>query len=256
MPAKTQHPRIVDQNDTKKSEPKATAPKEDIEQLSQEELKKDPEAQAYLNDADKQPEPSNQENPEVSAEPSQEDVKAEEKPVEEPKKDDVQAAPVAPQAPAIDLNSLGKNGGEGLVALVSLITQLQSQVSTLQAQMASKVDSNRVDPKVFLVSGADVNDKVRHESKKDRMKANLAAQPKVPIFIPLEGKEKVGQASLPVTMNGYRLNVPKGIYIDVPKQIGEEIRNSLNQTAQALENAFRLDNDPNINADKKAALEL
>jgi hypothetical protein len=74
---------------------------------------------------------------------------------------------------------------------------------------------------------------MRHKNKADAMKARLAKQPKVSIFVPLEGKEKVKQAFLPVTLNGYRLNVPKGVYVEVPQQIADIVMESLNQTEQA-----------------------
>jgi len=42
------------------------------------------------------------------------------------------------------------------------------------------------------------------------MKALLAAQPVVSIMVPLETGEPKG-TQLPVTINGYRVNVPKGV---------------------------------------------
>ncbi len=89
-----------------------------------------------------------------------------------------------------------------------------------------------------------------HKSKAQRMKEHLAKQEKVPVFIPLEGKEKMG-TFLPVTLNGYRLNVPKGVYVQVPKQVQEEIMNSLNQTQAALDNKYNMDN-----ADEKTTAAL
>src|ERR1035437_1016317 len=79
-----------------------------------------------------------------------------------------------------------------------------------------------------------------HKSDADKMKANLAAQPKVRIYVPLEGKEKMG-TQLPVTVNGYRVNIPKGVYVDVPEQIADIVTYSLNQTQQAIESSKRLD---------------
>lgn len=80
----------------------------------------------------------------------------------------------------------------------------------------------------------------RHKSKAQRMKENLEKQDKVMVFVPLEGKEKPG-TQLPVTLNGYRVNVPKGKYVKVPMQIGQIIMDSLNQTEEAVNNAFRVD---------------
>ena len=71
-------------------------------------------------------------------------------------------------------------------------------------------------------------------SKAEIMKAKLAKQPKVTIIIPLEKGEKRG-TTFPVTLNRYRLNIQKGRYVKVPKQIARIIIKSQNQTAEALE---------------------
>lgn len=81
-----------------------------------------------------------------------------------------------------------------------------------------------------------------HKSKSERMKEKLKLQPKVRVFMPLEGKEKPGTL-FPVTLNGYRVNVPKGVYVEVPEQVGDIIMSSLNQTAEAENNPMRIDAD-------------
>lgn len=78
-----------------------------------------------------------------------------------------------------------------------------------------------------------------HASKAEIMKKHLEKQPKVRMFIPLQGQEKAGTI-LPVVMNGYRINVPKGMYVDLPQQVADLLTNSFNQTEQAGA-AFRLD---------------
>ncbi len=89
-----------------------------------------------------------------------------------------------------------------------------------------------------------------HEDKSRRMKEHLAKQPRVKIFVPLEGKEKPG-TQLPVTMNGYRMNIPKGVYCEVPEQVAQIIMDSLNQTEAATNIPQRLDLS---NEQKKKAL--
>lgn len=81
-----------------------------------------------------------------------------------------------------------------------------------------------------------------HKTKAEIIKEKLKAQPRVRIFVPLEGKEKLGQ-QLPITINGYAVKIPKGVYVEVPMQIGEIVTDSLNQTQQALDNPLRLDLD-------------
>lgn len=89
-----------------------------------------------------------------------------------------------------------------------------------------------------------------HKSKAARMKEALEKQEKVPVFVPLDGKEKKG-TQLPVTLNGYRVNVPKGLYVKVPQQVAQVIMDSLNQTQEATDIPQNLDN---MDEARKAAL--
>lgn len=82
---------------------------------------------------------------------------------------------------------------------------------------------------------------VHHETRVERMKKNLAKQEIKSIMIPLGPKEKVG-TTLPVILDGYRLNIPKGEYIDVPMQVAKVVADSQNQTIRAGQN-MRLDSD-------------
>jgi hypothetical protein len=63
-------------------------------------------------------------------------------------------------------------------------------------------------------------------SKAEQMKANLDAQPKVRIHIPLERGEKKG-AVMHFCINGYRLSYPKGAMVDVPEQVAQMIAERL-----------------------------
>jgi len=74
----------------------------------------------------------------------------------------------------------------------------------------------------------------------DIMREKLKAQPKVRIYIPPAPKEKAG-STFSVTLNGYRLNIPIGKYIDVPEQVADIIRDSFQQTDDAINNKYRLD---------------
>jgi Fe-S cluster assembly scaffold protein SufB len=79
-----------------------------------------------------------------------------------------------------------------------------------------------------------------HKGKAQKMKESLQKQPKVRVFMPLEGKEKPG-TQFPVTLNGYRVNVPKGVYVEIPQQVADVIMDSLNQTVEAEHNPFLID---------------
>ena len=74
-------------------------------------------------------------------------------------------------------------------------------------------------------------------SKAASMKRKLDLQSKISIMIPLEG-DKPG-ATFPVTLNGLRMNILKGMYVPVPKQVGEVIMESQNQTQEALAGPMR-----------------
>jgi len=75
-------------------------------------------------------------------------------------------------------------------------------------------------------------------------KAALAKQPKVRIFIPLGINEKKGKCPPEsVTINGYRMELPKGEYVTVPQGVADLIEKHYNMTAENTEagEAFRLD---------------
>lgn len=112
----------------------------------------------------------------------------------------------------------------------------------LEAQSRAMDEKMKNMQPVATASAADkANAAVLHKAKATRMKENLAKQPKVKVFVPLEGKEKKG-TQLPVTLNGYRVNVPKGLYVEVPEQVGQVIMESLNQTQEATDIPQNLDN--------------
>lgn len=64
------------------------------------------------------------------------------------------------------------------------------------------------------------------------MKSFLSKQPTVSIFIPLEPGEPKGTL-YPVEMNGYKVKVPKNVYVDVPRPIADIIKQSLNVYEEA-----------------------
>lgn len=70
-------------------------------------------------------------------------------------------------------------------------------------------------------------------SKAEIMKKSLLSQPRVNIFIPRADKEDP-TITLSVNLNGYRLDFPKNVYLEVSQQIAEVIKDSLNQRVAAL----------------------
>lgn len=80
--------------------------------------------------------------------------------------------------------------------------------------------------------------------KAEIMKKALLKQSKVSILIPVDSG---ADASVPlsVTLNGYRLDLPRNTYIEVPKHIAEVVMQSQKQTVQAL-NQFRTDRSKSV----------
>lgn len=74
------------------------------------------------------------------------------------------------------------------------------------------------------------------------MKAVLDAQPKVQVYVPLDmGETLKSHPFIPVTINGYRLNVPKGVRIAVPQTIADILFESLNIYEENSASAMRAD---------------
>lgn len=71
------------------------------------------------------------------------------------------------------------------------------------------------------------------DGKAGKMKAFLLSQPKVRIMIPVEGGTHP-RVPASVTLNGYRLDLPRNTYINVPEQVAEVIMQSQKQTTEAL----------------------
>jgi len=92
-------------------------------------------------------------------------------------------------------------------------------------------------------------------SKAEKMKAKLAGQPRVKILIPLEGKEKMGTTES-VILNGYRLNIWKGVYVDVPEQVAGIIMESQKQTRIAAEEFKRMESQAPMKIEGAAPSEL
>lgn len=128
--------------------------------------------------------------------------------------------------------------------------ELNKRLEEKEKELNEKAKAFSATPPISPVEQANVLQK--HQSKAQRMKEHLAGQEKVTMFIPLEGKEKPGTTE-PVTINGYRLNVPKGVYVKVPLQVADILKDYLKQTQEALNNPFNLDN---ASEQKKDALEV
>jgi len=101
----------------------------------------------------------------------------------------------------------------------------------------------------------------RGESKKadvalrqdaQKMKAHLDAQPKVSIMVPFEVGENAEQGKdIPFhcNLNGYAMDIPRGVYVDVPLQVADMIKARLESEGK-IGSQWRID----ANAAKSVAL--
>ena len=80
----------------------------------------------------------------------------------------------------------------------------------------------------------------------NKMKAHLDAQPKVSIMIPLEQgvpPEQAEKVPFTVNINGYRLSIKRGVFVAVPQQVAEMVKERLESEGQ-IGKSLRIDNDP------------
>lgn len=114
-------------------------------------------------------------------------------------------------------------------------------LSALEKKDADAVKNAALnDPsKLDKVKDDERNDLKKYESKAAKMKAHLAKQPKVMFLIPLTIGEKRGAVET-WQANGYRLNILKGVLVEIPKQVAESLAESYQLTQEAGEN-FSID---------------
>lgn len=104
------------------------------------------------------------------------------------------------------------------------------------------------------IDGQGVNhDKFDVGSKAEIMYNAAIKDQKVKIFIPFEIGEKLGAVQSPC-LNGLRVNILKGVYVDVPKRYADVIMESLNQTSLAYANVMT--KNPVSGETKSARLDL
>src|SRR5690349_9294051 len=107
----------------------------------------------------------------------------------------------------------------------------------LKAMLKPKEDAPR------KAQRSDAKEEADFQAVANAMKTQLEAQPKVGVYIPLEQGEPKG-TQLPVEINGYRMNVPKGVpNVQVPVAVAEIIWQSLGVYEEASA-ALRSQNDP------------
>ena len=95
--------------------------------------------------------------------------------------------------------------------------------------------------KLHIVKGTQAEDGVRNVTQlmtedAKKIKKKLSTQPKTNFYIPLTTGEKLGQAYETVTINGYRLEIKKGMMVEVPQQVADMLTSYLNiQTSVGID---------------------
>jgi hypothetical protein len=95
------------------------------------------------------------------------------------------------------------------------------------------------------VSDREVEKQWRGDAQK--MKDHLAKQKKVSIMIPLEvgvAPEVAEKIPFIVNMNGYRFSIKRGVFVEVPEQVADMIKERLESEGKIGRN-LRIDRNPN-----------
>lgn len=74
------------------------------------------------------------------------------------------------------------------------------------------------------------------DSRAEAQKAFFLSQPRVLVIIPRERGQQKGTQQVPLTVNinGYRLDLPRGKYIEVPMDVATTVNDSQGQTDAAV----------------------
>ena len=123
--------------------------------------------------------------------------------------------------------------------LLGLLDSLTTPSSKAEEQAPTEEMPKEKEEELRVVAPGVEEQHVPVGSKAELMRARLAKQPKVRVLIPLIGEEKSG-TTMSVILNGYRLNVAKGVYVDVPEQVADVIMESQKQTVKALEHPLKI----------------
>ena len=127
-------------------------------------------------------------------------------------------------------------------------TSADSENSDAPTNEASNEESQEEKPPVATAAESQLQRQADRELKTDaqKMKAHLDAQPKVSIMIPFEvgeNRENEKKVKFHVNLNGYALDIPRGVYVDVPRQVAEIIKERLESEGK-IGADWRIDQDP------------
>ena len=131
-------------------------------------------------------------------------------------------------------------------------TEEETEEETPEEEASEEEPEETPAPKVEKpkLSDMEVEKELRTDAAK--MKAHLAKQKKVSVMIPLEqgvSPEVAEKVPFVVNLNGYRLSIKRGVFVEVPEQIADMIKERLESEGK-IGSKYRLDRNP----DKMEAL--
>lgn len=122
--------------------------------------------------------------------------------------------------------------------------ETQDESETTQEETAAPAPAATISPAVERAETQKAEKALKTDAMK--MKAHLEAQPKVSIMIPFEvgeNPENGKKVAFHVNLNGYAMDIPRGIYVEVPKQVADIIKARLESEGK-IGNEWRIDRDP------------
>lgn len=111
------------------------------------------------------------------------------------------------------------------------------EAKQLASQAAKSSQTGSVTRDWHSIDGAGVKCDEPIGEKATRTANAIANQPRVATFIPLDTGEKPGQAFASPQINSFRINILKGMYVELPQQVHELIAESFKQTMNAIHGA-------------------
>lgn len=148
-------------------------------------------------------------------------------------------APAVPEAPVETLAPANPEAAPELPAETPTLEPAAPEAPVETAPAAVEA----ADSKAPVSPSQDAEAQQVWKTEVQTIKAMLDSRPKVRTFVPLDLNEKPG-SYLPVIFNGYRVDVLKNHYVDIPDVISDIIAESYNQTASVGQDLLldRVDN--------------
>ena len=115
---------------------------------------------------------------------------------------------------------------------VEVFTTKAQVLSVIESMAKTKIANKDVEPEKAPEVVATFTENQNWQGKRERTEAYMKKQPTIRTMIPLGINEKMG-ASEDLQINGYKITVPKGVFVNLPEPFVDLISYAYNQTAEA-----------------------